>query len=45
MGLLGFESYDDFKEAHSKWVDSEIQTNNSGWWSSLTVGFFILKFQ
>ena len=29
MGLLGFENYDDFKQAHYKWVDSEIQTNNS----------------
>jgi hypothetical protein len=26
MGLLGFENYDDFKQAHYKWVDSEIQT-------------------
>jgi hypothetical protein len=29
MGLLGFENYDDLKEAHCKWVDSEIQTTCS----------------
>jgi putative transposase len=42
MGLLGFENYDDFKEAHYKWVDSEIQTNNSDkenkWTQSIAVG-------
>lgn len=42
MGLLGFENYDNFKEAHSKWVDSEIQTNKSDkenkWPQSIAVG-------
>ena len=42
MGLLGFENYDDFKQAHYKWVDSEIQTNNSDkenkWTQSIAVG-------
>jgi hypothetical protein len=26
MGQLGFENYDDFKQTHYKWVESEIQT-------------------
>ncbi|MBT8364504.1 MAG: hypothetical protein KJP23_07335 [Deltaproteobacteria bacterium] len=30
MGLLGFENYDDLKDAHCKWVDSEMQTDNCG---------------
>ena len=42
MGLLGFENYDDLKQAHSKWVESEIQTDNSGkenkWTQSIAVG-------
>ena len=42
MGLLGFENYDDLKEAHYKWVESEIQTDNSGkenkWTQSIAVG-------
>ncbi len=42
MDLLGFENYDNFKEAHYKWVDSEIQTNNSDkenkWTHSIAVG-------
>jgi len=42
MGLLGFENYDDLKEAHSKWVESEIQTDNSSkenkWTQSIAVG-------
>jgi putative transposase len=42
MGLLGFENYDDLKEAHYKWVDSEIQTTKSGkekkWTQSIAVG-------
>jgi len=28
MGLLGFENYDDLKEAHYKWVEGEIESNN-----------------
>ena len=42
MGLLGFENYDDLKEAHYKWVDSEIQTTKSDkenkWTQSIAVG-------
>jgi len=42
MGLLGFENYDDLKDAHYIWVDSEIQTNNSDkenkWTLSIAVG-------
>ena len=42
MGLLGFENYDDLKKAHYKWVESEIQTDNSGkenkWTQSIAVG-------
>jgi len=42
MDLLGFENYDDLKEAHGKWVDSAIQTDNSGketkWTRSIAVG-------
>ena len=42
IGLLGFENYDDLKEAHRKWVDSEIQTNKSEkeirWTQSIAVG-------
>jgi hypothetical protein len=30
MDLLGFENYDDLKDAHYKWVDSAMQTDNSG---------------
>ena len=29
MELLGFGNYDELKDAHYKWVDSEIQTENS----------------
>ena len=29
LDLLGFENYDDLKDAHYKWVDSAIQTDNS----------------
>ena len=40
--LLGFETYDDLKEAHCKWVDSAIQTDNSDkenrWTQSIAVG-------
>ena len=28
MNLLGFDNYDDLKDAHSRWVDSEIQDEN-----------------
>jgi len=42
MRLLGFENYDDLKDAYYKWVDSEIQTNNSDkenkWAQSIAVG-------
>jgi putative transposase len=42
IGLLGFENYDDLKEAHRKWVDSEIETNRSEkeskWTQSVAVG-------
>ena len=42
MDLLGLENYDDLKDAHSKWVDSTIQTNHSDkekkWTQSLAVG-------
>ena len=30
MGLLGFENYDDLKDAHYKWVNRAIQTVNRG---------------
>jgi len=40
--LLGFETYDDLKDAHHKWVDSAIQTDNSDkenrWTQSIAVG-------
>ena len=40
--LLGFENYDDLKNAHYKWVDSAMQTDNSGkenkWAQSIAVG-------
>ncbi len=29
MELLGFENYDDLKDAHYTWVDSAMQTDNS----------------
>jgi len=39
---MGFENYDDLKQAHYKWVDSEIQTNNSEkenkWTQNIAVG-------
>jgi hypothetical protein len=42
MGLLGFENYGDLKDAHSKWVDSEMQADNHGketkWTLSIAVG-------
>ena len=42
MDVLGFENYDNLKEAHGKWVDSAIQTDNSGketkWTQSIAVG-------
>ena len=42
IDLLGFENYDDLKEAHYKWVDSAIQTDNSDkenkWTQSIAVG-------
>ena len=42
LGLLGFENYDDLKEAHYKWAYSEIQTNKSDkenkWTQCIAVG-------
>ncbi len=42
MGLLGFENYDDLKDAHYKWVESAIQTDNRDkeikWTQSIAVG-------
>ncbi len=42
MGLLGFENYDDLKDAHSRWVDSEMQADNhdkeTKWTQSIAVG-------
>ncbi len=29
LDLLGFENYDDLKDAHYKWMDSAMQTDNS----------------
>ena len=42
MELLGFKTQDQLKEAHSKWVESAIQTGNQGretkWTLSIAVG-------
>ncbi len=42
MGLLGFENYDDLKDAHYKWVESSIQSDNfnkeNKWTQSIAVG-------
>ena len=42
MDLLGFKNYDDLKDAHYKWVDSAMQTDNSDkenkWTQSIAVG-------
>jgi len=42
MDLLGFDNYDDLKEAHYKWVDSAVQANSSGkeskWTQNIAVG-------
>jgi hypothetical protein len=42
MGLLGFENYDDLKDAHCKWVDSAMQADSSDkenkWTQSIAVG-------
>ena len=42
MSLLGFENYDDLKDAHYKWVESAIQTDNNNketkWTQSIAVG-------
>ena len=51
MELLGFENYDDLKEAHYKWVDSAMQTEIKGkenkWTQSIAVGSksFVEKMQ
>jgi len=36
MGLLGFDNYNDLKDAHDKWVNSAMRTENRGneiWWT------------
>ena len=42
MGLLGFENYDDLKDAHYKWVEGAIQTDNfnkeNKWTQGIAVG-------
>ena len=42
MGLLGFETYEQLKQAHFKWVDSTIQAENKGrqakWTQRIAVG-------
>ena len=42
IDLLGFENYDDLKDAHYKWVDSAVQANSGGkeskWTQSVAVG-------
>ena len=42
MDLLGFDNYDDLKDAHSRWVDSEMQNDNRNkenkWTQSIVVG-------
>ena len=42
MDLLGSENYDDLKDAYYKWMDSAMQTDNSGkenkWTQSIAVG-------
>jgi putative transposase len=42
MNLLGFDNYDDLKDAHSRWVDSEMQNDGRNkenkWTQSISVG-------
>ena len=42
MELLGFETYEQLKQAHFRWVDSSIQAENKGretkWTQSIAVG-------
>ena len=42
MNLLGFDNYDDLKDAHSRWVDSEMQNDGRNkenrWTQSIAVG-------
>jgi putative transposase len=42
MNLLGFDNYDDLKDAHCKWVNSAMQAENrskeSKWTQSIAVG-------
>jgi hypothetical protein len=42
MRLLGFENYGDLKDAHSKWVNRAMQTDNGGkdnkWTQSIAIG-------
>jgi putative transposase len=43
MTLVGFDNYDDLKDAHSRWVDSEMQNDNRSnrenkWTQGIAVG-------
>jgi len=42
MNLLGFDNYDDLKDAHSRWEDSEIQNDSRNkenkWTQSIAIG-------
>ena len=42
MNLLGFDNYDDLKDAHSRWVDSEMHNDSRNkenkWTQSIAVG-------
>jgi len=42
MSLLGFKNYDDLKDAHYKWVEDQIKSNNCDkedkWTQSIAVG-------
>ena len=42
MALLRFDNYDDLKDAHSRWVDSEMQNDSRNkenqWTQSIAVG-------
>jgi len=42
VGLLGFDTYEQLKKAHFKWIDSAIQNDNNGrenkWSQSIAVG-------
>ncbi len=42
MGMLGFDTYEQLKDAHFKWIDSAIQDENNDreakWSQSIAVG-------